>query len=183
MAAVVSSQANPGRVEDRHCRRQQPTRDCRTQRAARAGSGPIWAAPAPDRKDRVAGALCAVEGMNCAMPWACSPLRVSGPTTFGLSRLSCHMRRAKNSTGKPLSAAADWMIGQRNELCEPSHRPPLHRRPDSARARACSRTQVTTAESSPAPEKFFAKTPSTERLPPFWGRNRFSTGFWERGHD
>jgi hypothetical protein len=25
--------------------------------------------------------------------------------------------------------------------------------------------------------------PSTERLPPFWGRNRFWTGFWERGHE
>src|SRR5262245_29887816 len=39
------------------------------------------------------------------------------------------------------------------------------------------------AESSPAPENFFSKAPSTERLPPFWGRNRFWTGFWERGHE
>src|SRR6516162_9703298 len=39
-----------------------------------------------------------------------------------------------------------------------------------------------TAESSPAPENFFAKTPSTERLLPFWGRNRFWTGFCQRGH-
>src|SRR3954470_10125026 len=30
---------------------------------------------------------------------------------------------------------------------------------------------------------FFAQTPSTERLPPFWGRNRFWTGFRERGHE
>ena len=30
---------------------------------------------------------------------------------------------------------------------------------------------------------FFAKMPSPERLPPFWGRNRFWTGFWERGHE
>jgi hypothetical protein len=37
-------------------------------------------------------------------------------------------------------------------------------------ARDCSRTQAPTAESSPAPENFFAKTSSTERLPPFWGK-------------
>src|SRR6476620_2733655 len=33
------------------------------------------------------------------------------------------------------------------------------------RAMAPSRTQAPTTESSPAPENFFAKTPSTERLP------------------
>jgi hypothetical protein len=36
---------------------------------------------------------------------------------------------------------------------------------------------------TPAPENFFAKTPSAERLPPFWDRNRFWTDFWERGHE
>jgi len=30
---------------------------------------------------------------------------------------------------------------------------------------------------------FFAKTLSTERLPPFWGRNRFWARFWERGQE
>jgi hypothetical protein len=40
----------------------------------------------------------------------------------------------------------------------------------AAQARDCSRTQAPTAESSPEPENFFAKTPSTERLPPFWGK-------------
>ena len=35
---------------------------------------------------------------------------------------------------------------------------------------------------TPAPEIFFAKTPSPETLPPFWA-NRFWTGFWERGHE
>jgi hypothetical protein len=40
-----------------------------------------------------------------------------------------------------------------------------------------------TAEPSPAPENFFQKTPFTERLPRCWGRNRFWTVFWERGHE
>jgi hypothetical protein len=40
-----------------------------------------------------------------------------------------------------------------------------------------------TAESSlPQLKIFFQKRPPSERLPPFCGRNRFWTGFWERGH-
>ena len=53
----------------------------------------------------------------------------------------------------------------------------------SAQARDCSRTQAPIVESSPAPEIFFAQTPSTGRLPPFWGENRFWTRFCERGHE
>jgi hypothetical protein len=40
-----------------------------------------------------------------------------------------------------------------------------------------------TAEPSPAPENFFQKRPPSERLPPFWGRNRFWAGFREREHE
>jgi hypothetical protein len=36
-----------------------------------------------------------------------------------------------------------------------------------------------TAESSPAPENFFAKTPFRQRLP-LYGQNHFGIGFWSR---
>src|SRR5262249_59404905 len=52
----------------------------------------------------------AVRGMNWAMPWARSPLRVRGPTTFGWKRLSCQITRAKNSSGKLCARAADSII-------------------------------------------------------------------------
>src|SRR5215831_5619456 len=48
--------------------------------------------------------------MNWAMPWARSPLRVRGPTTFGWKRLSCQITRAKNSSGKLCARAADSII-------------------------------------------------------------------------
>src|SRR6516162_9038540 len=44
--------------------------------------------------------------MNCAMPWALSPLRVRGPTASGRNRLSCQITRAKNSSGRPCARAA-----------------------------------------------------------------------------
>jgi hypothetical protein len=40
-----------------------------------------------------------------------------------------------------------------------------------------------TAESSPAPENFFQKRLPQKGHPPFWGRNRFWTGFCQRGHE
>ncbi len=54
--------------------------------------------------DRVITA--AVRGMNCAMPSARSPLRVTGPTAPASNRLSCQITRAKNSTGSRWARAA-----------------------------------------------------------------------------
>jgi len=48
--------------------------------------------------------------MNCAMPCARAPLRVTGPTALGWKRLSCHITRAKNSSGRSLARAADSII-------------------------------------------------------------------------
>jgi hypothetical protein len=41
-----------------------------------------------------------VLGMNCAIPWARSPLRLRGPIVSEWNRLSCQITRAKNSGGK-----------------------------------------------------------------------------------
>jgi hypothetical protein len=48
-------------------------------------------------------------------------------------------------------------------------------------ARDCSRTQAPTAESSPAPENFFAKTPSPERATPFLGAETIFGQVFGRG--
>jgi hypothetical protein len=44
---------------------------------------------------------------SCAIPKACLPRRVSGPTAPGRNRLSCQINRTKNSIGRPLARAAD----------------------------------------------------------------------------
>jgi hypothetical protein len=51
------------------------------------------------------------------------------------------------------------------------------------RVRPVAQLPLDNPESSLGPENFFAQTPSTERLPPFRGGNRFWTGFWEWGHE
>jgi hypothetical protein len=56
------------------------------------------------------------------------------------------------------------------DLCRARARLFLH---DARVARAqqdADQEESAAAESSPAPENFCAKTPSTERLPPFWGK-------------
>jgi hypothetical protein len=52
----------------------------------------------------------AVPGMNCAIPCARRPLRVTGPTASERKRLSCQITRAKNSSGRSEALAADSII-------------------------------------------------------------------------
>jgi hypothetical protein len=91
------------------------------------------------------------------------------------------VRRAAGAVGRGLALRYDAFEPEQatnRAYCEAEGS--LNPRPQ---ARDCSRTQAPTAESSLAPKNFFATAPSTERLPPFWGRNHFWTGFWERGHE
>ncbi len=48
--------------------------------------------------------------MNCAIPSARWPLRVTGPTASDWNLLSCQITRAKNSSGRPCALAADSII-------------------------------------------------------------------------
>src|SRR4051812_22174136 len=50
--------------------------------------------------------------MNCAIPCARRPLRVTGPTASDRNRLSCQITRAKNSSGRSFAVAADSIIKQ-----------------------------------------------------------------------
>jgi hypothetical protein len=111
------------------------------------------------------------------------------PNSSSASRLTAAQVRALDSSQSAAPPGAAVRVLALEDAFDPEQatdqatvrpRAPYTPRPQ---ARDCSRTQAPTAESSPAPENFFAKKPSTERLPPFWGRNRFWTGFWERGHE
>jgi hypothetical protein len=111
------------------------------------------------------------------------------PNSSSASRLTAAQVRALDSSQSAAPPGAAVRVLALEDAFDPEQatdqatvrpRAPYTPRPQ---ARDCSRTQAPTAESSPAPENFFAKMPSTERLPPFWGRNRFWTGFWERGHE
>src|SRR6516162_9413459 len=48
--------------------------------------------------------------MNCAIPWALWPSRLSGPTVSARNRLSCQITRAKNSSGKSWARPAASII-------------------------------------------------------------------------
>ena len=89
----------------------------------------------------------------CGLLWRWSANSLAAALTFPLCAIFCHARR---SIETPLLGGA--AVARR-----------------SRHARTLQTNATTT--SSPALKIFFAEAPSAERLPPFWGRNRFWTGF------
>ena len=121
----------------------------------------------------------------------CVPARLNRPTIPGVMRCwsssRCSGDKKHKHCGNRRSRTARKMTPRRRRTAPraaPTPRSDLRKRALSTRKRR-HRLATPRVEGylTPAPENFFARTPPQKGYPLFWGRNRFWTGFWERGHE